>query len=207
MKIVLVSQRQDRDSARGEMRDSLDSRLSVFLTEVGYTAIALPNNPRSVADLCNTLRPAAIVLSGGNTVGELLSRDETEAALLRFARDENTPVLGICRGMQMMNHFLGGSLKKIDSHVARTHTIRFAGSSPPARAVNSYHNLAIDQLADGFNVEATSEDGVIEAIKHSSLPWFGIMWHPERELPFHDEDVALVARVLKTPKARTGQSQ
>ena len=54
--------------------------------------------------------------------------------------------------------------------------------------VNSFHN-ALEKEPSEFEVSARAEDGVIEAIRHKTLPWLGLMWHPEREKEFREEDL------------------
>jgi putative glutamine amidotransferase len=130
-------------------------------------------------------------------------RDATELALLSGAHDRRLPVLAICRGIQVLNVGLGGTLiqdlpsqhpSAIDHDIggarsARTHTISIVPDSKLASAVvrdgiavNSFHHQAIERLADGMIVTATAEDGVIEGIETApGNPWWalGIQWHPE----------------------------
>ena len=54
---------------------------------------------------------------------------------------------------------------------------------------NSFHNFALSRCSENYRILAKSEDGVIEAIRHKSLPWEGWMWHPERETTFNYEDI------------------
>lgn len=116
-------------------------------------------------------------------------RDELEFRLLdRFVR-QGKPVLGVCRGMQCINVYFGGSLlQHIDGHsqrdgVDRTHAVRTAPgpfAALDASIVNSAHHQAADRLGDGLRVEQWSADGVAEAVCHTRLPVWGVQWHPER---------------------------
>lgn len=157
-----------------------------------------------------------IVFSGGGDVNPLYfdeqpirdlhavatERDEMELLLVRRAADKQIPILGICRGIQVMNVAFGGTvLQDIyaqDDNVwikhsqnaprfASSHTVSLEPSSLIARiygkqelAVNSFHHQAVGKLAPGFQVTATSPDGVIEAMEsteHKSI--LGVQWHPE----------------------------
>lgn len=195
MKIVAVSQRVDAYPDRHETRDALDQRLPRFLAAANLVAVPVPNNlaqaeslgaePAKLDVWLAVVKPAAIVLSGGNDVGACADRDTTERLLCQYAAQHNLPLLGICRGMQMMAVIAGGELKKIEGHVKTRHIL----TGEISGAVNSYHKLTVATCPDGYRVIARSEDGAIEAITHNHLPWQGWMWHPEREAPFERADV------------------
>ncbi len=195
MKLVAVSQRVDTYPDRSETRDALDQCLITFLRMAGYLAVPVPNglhtetpdkyHPRILEVWLTAVAPSAIVLSGGNDIGQYAARDFTEEALLDYARSHQLPALGICRGMQMMAHWAGTRLHAVEGHVQTRHQL----SGHIVDDVNSYHSYSLMNCPDGFEVFAHSEDGEIEAIRHVSLPWQGWMWHPEREKEFNLRDI------------------
>ena len=122
-------------------------------------------------------------------------RDAEEAALFEAFYRRGKPIFGICRGMQAINIFMGGSLRThIEGHSDCCHTLRFPiPSAMPlhiARAVNSYHHQAVDRVASSLCAAACAPDGVIEAIFHPRVPILGVQWHPERMVPPFCEDVS-----------------
>lgn len=190
---VVVSQRVDLYPDRQETRDAIDQRLVKWLVQAGCLPIAMPNtlltldaeSGSSHFDLwVSKQKPFAIVLSGGNNIGEFPDRDRTEVKLLEYAYNARLPVLGICRGMQMMAVWAGAQLKEVSGHVRTRHRLTGAWTEN----VNSYHRSALMSCPEEFNITATSEDGEIEAIKHTVLPWEGWMWHPEREPELSSSD-------------------
>jgi len=128
-------------------------------------------------------------------------RDLFEMQVFEFARQQNKPVLAICRGLQLVNIAMGGNLiqdlqengfenhrkgpdgdreHKIEVH-AGTLLAQIAGVQQGF--VNSAHHQGLDQIADGLKVSAFSEDGVVEAIEYEdeSKPFLlAVQWHPER---------------------------
>lgn len=122
-------------------------------------------------------------------------RDEAEFALIRTFLEAGKPILGICRGHQLLNIYFGGSLHQDLSCAAAhssgsdydlVHTVTAAegsllgGMYGSRFTVNSYHHQGIKAVGQGLKVTLTSEEGVIEGIEHESLPVFGVQWHPER---------------------------
>lgn len=199
--IVAITQRIDRIDARNELRDSLDQRMVQWLSQAGVLSVPVSNalvnsnNPSKVSEQpalqnwLETVQPNALVLSGGNDIGEYLQRDVTERYLLSWAKSKKIPVLGICRGLQMIAVWTGGSLIKVEAHAGVRHVLKAVTKNEdwPAH-VNSFHNWGLESCPEGFDVMAQAEDGSIEAIRHSVLPWEGWMWHPEREAPFNQID-------------------
>lgn len=196
MKRVALSQAVTVHPERNERRDTLDQRLTAFLSSLGYLPVPVPNAlqsgpvkdasaPDPVAAWMDDVNVDAIVLSGGNDVGSCPERDLTESRLLEYARRKELPALGICRGMQMMGTWSGATLAPVTGHVRTRHQLHGELSG----SVNSFHNFALAQCPRDFVVIAHSEDDSIEAIRHASLPWEGWMWHPEREATFAVADL------------------
>lgn len=101
------------------------------------------------------------------------------------------PILGICRGMQVLNVVLGGSLIRdlgglCVIHSGHDHIAIADGGALEALfghafLVNSFHHQAIRVPAPGFHVTLRGPDGTVEAIEHEALPILGVQWHPERQ--------------------------
>jgi gamma-glutamyl-gamma-aminobutyrate hydrolase PuuD len=184
---VLITQRVDLLTERGERRDALDQAWGNTLRGMLQSPALIYPMPNRSLDVDKTvahLRPSLIVLSGGNDIGNAPERDATEAALLRRATADRIPVLAVCRGMLMVQHFLGGGLQRLTDHVAVEHRVRSVSedASPHEFSVNSFHAWGIDRgaLANGLQALYCHSDGSVEAARHATLPWLSLMWHPER---------------------------
>ncbi|HYF36088.1 MAG TPA: gamma-glutamyl-gamma-aminobutyrate hydrolase family protein [Prosthecobacter sp.] len=201
---VAVSQRIDEWKDRGERRDALDQRLTLWVAEAGMVPLPVPNGlgellPRWLA----ATAPGGILLSGGNDVGNAPDRDSTEQRLLDYAAKRDLPVLGICRGMQFMAVCAGGQLVHVSGHVRTRHWLNSGPGWP--NSVNSYHSLGLNGCPPGYNVTARSEDGGIEAIRHQVRNWEGWMWHPERDNEADDTSLARFRALFGTPHDGAGQ--
>ena len=190
--LVGVTQRVDTRSAHGERRDCLDQRWTAFLARCGLMPLLIPNRPETALSLVQRTAPAGVLLTGGGDLaaygGETGERDETEHRLLAWAREARKPVLGICRGFEVLLQSAGGRLERTTGHVATRHGVRF--TSGPERVVNSYHDWAATALPPDWREEAVAVDDTIEAACHRTEALRGIMWHPERESPFAESDIA-----------------
>lgn len=198
-KRVVVSQRCDPVVGRDETRDALDIHLSALLWELNFLPVPMTSAISDHEEYIQALMPDAVVLSGGSNIGQTVERDRLETALLLYATTNDLPVLGICRGMQMINHHQGGNLRQISGHVAVRHLIFGPLAVPSQPEVNSFHNIGIvdNDLGNDLEAVAWSNDGAVEALRHRKLPWLGIMWHPERDTPATDFDQTLIRRHLE----------
>ena len=129
----------------------------------------------------------------GNTASRGLEpeRDTAELMLLERFIAAGKPVLGICRGIQIINVFFGGTLcQDLPGHAAADGKDSFHAvctvRSPllavcgPVCRVNSAHHQAVDALGRGLRAIQWAEDGTVEALCHDCLPIWGVQWHPER---------------------------
>lgn len=129
-------------------------------------------------------------------------RDIYDLVLLKLATDRNVPILGICRGMQLINVAFGGTLyqdiptqvkdksinhKQTEPREQGTHTIAIEKDSKLAQvlgvdefSVNTFHHQAVKDLAPNFRTVATTQDGIVEAIEaYPNRSVIGVQWHPE----------------------------
>jgi len=197
MKGVGVTQRVEIVPGYGERRDCLHQAWTKFLISCDLLPVLLPNVAEAALALCETSGVAGLILTGGNDLtalgGDAPERDETENVLLDFAERQSLPVLGVCRGMQVIQQRAGTPLQRIQGHVAPRQVIRINGE--PAE-VNSYHHFGAFQSQPPLDIWAVADDGVVKAIRHNAKPITGIMWHPERCSPFRAADVELFRQVF-----------
>lgn len=190
---ILYTQRVEIVQGYNERRDCADQQLAEFIWACGFMPVPINNLPEHIEQCVEELQPAGIVLSGGNDLfaygGNAPERDKVENKLIELAVQQNVPLLGFCRGMQMLAYHFGAELCNVENHVARRHIIT---GKIRKREVNSYHNYAVLEVPTDFEVLArTTDDGVIEAMRHRHQRLMAIMWHPEREHTFKEEDINL----------------
>lgn len=184
------------------------------IAEAGGTGVMLPltTDSDAVAQLISLCD--GVLLTGGHDVSPSLygqeplagletcpARDRMDATALRLALREDKPVLGICRGIQLMNAALGGTLwqdlptqhpSDVDHHMAPpydrvAHEVRILPGTPlhellgqDLLGVNSYHHQAVRDVAPGLVPMAVSTDGLVEAVYAPGQRFcWGVQWHPE----------------------------
>lgn len=207
MKCVVYTQRVEIIESYGERRDCADQRIADFINACGFLPVPLPNNESLAEHFVNTINPAGIILTGGNSLvkygGVAPERDGMDRKLIEISIKKEIPLYGFCRGMQSILDYFGNELESITGHVAVKHEINMQGN---VQIVNSYHNQACTKLKEGSGLLsiAESNDGVIEAVSHEKMPIVGIMWHPERENMYREMDVQFVKKLFM--ERRNGQS-
>ena len=197
----------------------------------GGIAVLLPPQPVD-AEIANRVLDAldGLIITGGKDVDPALygqephpttdtprtDRDTWEDALLTAAIDRGLPFLGICRGAQVLNVALGGTLHQhlpdvigttrynlgdgvfAENEVAVEPASTLATLVGEGLAVKSYHHQAIDTVADGLVVTARSDDGTIQAVELSSVPFgVAVQWHPEEDAA---QDARLFAGLVDAAK-------
>ena len=200
MKIIGVTQRVEPHPRHPERRDLLDQRWAPFLHRVGALPWILPNHPETARAALGSVEMAGILLTGGNTPaaygGDAPERDRTEELCIRWAVRNALPLLGVCRGMQMIQHHFGVRLRPVAGHVAPRMTLRVEGVPTE---LNSYHTLGATECPAPLVPWATADDGTVKAVRHRELPIAGIMWHPERIAPFRAWDIGYFRQLFDIP--------
>tara|TARA_B100000212_G_scaffold169518_1_gene127548 strand:+ start:5631 stop:6239 length:609 start_codon:yes stop_codon:yes gene_type:complete len=197
MKKILITQRIDLIKEIKEERESLDIRLMKMFSRIDMLpiqiSIAASKDKKDIQNYISSLCPDGILLSGGNDLGQYPERDNLEKEILHLSERENIPIFGICRGLQVLNFFCEGSLIKVNGHCNTRHKI-YGEEEFNNRVVNSFHNYGVFEQNLGKDLKplANSNDGCIEAIRHTKLPWMAIMWHPERESTLNNEDLKII---------------
>jgi putative glutamine amidotransferase len=194
-----------------------DSELAIFALNYfekalafGLLPVGVPNLEPSDAEQYLNLVDA-LIFTGGTDIDPALygqsrhpglgvtirDRDEFELVLARAAIERGLPILGICRGLQILNVVMGGGLEQdlapasgylrhnTGGAIPEFHEVTvLAGELVPLLGertrVNSLHHQAVRELAPGLSVAACSPDGVIEAAIGIDRPVLGVQWHPEQ---------------------------
>jgi putative glutamine amidotransferase len=214
-----VTTRVVKDPSHGELRDALSHDWYPLLEGLGITPLLVPNLEDAVADYLSGIDLRGLILTGGNNLcpetyhledtgvpDTSFARDRTESLLIESAISSGLPILGVCRGMHILNTHFGGRLlpdlsrTASESHVACEHEVeilrpdwieQFGWES---LRVNSFHDQGLTEaeLSRELTCFAKTGAGIIEGLVHAELPIVGIQWHPERKNPAADFDRALL---------------
>ena len=209
--------------------DLLPAKYADAVWRAGGQPLIVPPLPGAAADVLRAVD--ALVVAGGPDIDPRRygapphpelgptrpERDATETLLVRAALDARAPVLGVCRGAQLLNVALGGTLHQHLPEVnggiehragpgAYTATsVRVAPGSRLAEVlgerteVSCYHHQALDRLADGLVPVGWAPDGTLEAVELPGRAWVvGVQWHPEERA----DDDRLFAATVAAARAR-----
>ncbi len=180
----------------GSPHDALDRKWSEFFLEAGLLPIPLPNNAVLAEEIIWGAGIDGFLLTGGETPveydGTNKDRDLVDYMCIDVARNQGLPLIGVCRGMECLLVRSGVTLTLMNqAHIGPGHLVRFSDGRQFVK--NSYHTYGIvGRSCEPFEVVATAEDGSVEAVAQGTL--LGIMWHPERYTPFHEDDIQLFRR-------------
>jgi putative glutamine amidotransferase len=180
-----------------EKRDSISHDWIIFFNKLNFSPILIPNKITHIDSFLDEIKIDGIILSGGDNIGDFSERDFTENKLIKYSMEKKLPMLGVCRGMQILNRFFGGDHEEnsLQTHVKTHHNIslidkKFNLDNSETISVNSFHNNLITSknLAKCLTSFAISQsDGYVEGFFHDSLPIMGVMWHPERSMDNYNE--------------------
>lgn len=182
MKNILLTQRIIR--TKKSFRDAAEKDLINYLLNLDCFSYLVPNsyikNKKKLNLWLANINCNGIVLSGGNDLGEYPERDNLEKFLIKYSIKNSIPVLGICRGAQIIAKFFGNKINKVEGHIG-SHKLKLSENFLINKSVNSFHNYGILKLNNSFKILARSKnDNTIEAFHHRNKKIIGIMWHPER---------------------------
>ncbi len=186
--IIGISLRVTNADKYAEKRDSLSHDWPLLFEQLGFFPLFIPNTLSDISAFLDEMKVSGLILSGGDNVGDEPLRDKTEKIIIDYAMSHSIPLIGICRGMQVINSFFGGKVRILDNstHVNKSHLLNFKNHillKTDSIEVNSFHHNVIDPTNLGKNLSpfAISKiDNTIEGFFHNELQIFGVMWHPER---------------------------
>ncbi|MBF0383001.1 MAG: gamma-glutamyl-gamma-aminobutyrate hydrolase family protein [Magnetococcales bacterium] len=214
---IAITQRVVKNASYAERRDALSQEWASYLHDILPEAILvpLPNHPGVVAKWVEAIKIDGAILSGGNSWGEAPERDATELELIACCRAAMIPLLGVCRGIQVLNKLFGGKVQpdlmalNKTGHVACNHKVKLTGSPFIGFAdgrsdiiTNSFHDCGILQrdVAPQLIPFAETDDGVVEGIFHKNEPIIALQWHPERVGQCADFDRQLIKKLFRNGK-------
>lgn len=222
--IAAYTMREDIIAEYSEKRDSLAIDWWDWSNEMHLLPLPIPTLNEIYSDKINFKNIDILILTGGNDSIKANSdlsdfserRNNWEFEMIKCALVNKTPILGVCRGMHILNLYFGGTLCKSLSqeigsseHAGQNHNIiiedKFVDTFKNKIVnVNSYHNqgIFVSDLSNEFEMVASAEKvykekKIVEMIKHRDLPIYGIQWHPERSFPRMEIDKVILSILLK----------
>jgi N5-(cytidine 5'-diphosphoramidyl)-L-glutamine hydrolase len=185
--VVALSMRITEAAQYPERRDTISHDWIKYLDAWRVIPVMVPNILDNPVAFLEHVKPNLLVLTGGDDLGDTPERDDTEIAMLDYALQEDLAVLGVCRGLQVINTHLRGTLTEVNGHVGQSHFIsvtpHWAALYGEKVEVNSFHTKGIkkDGLANDLVATAIDDENHVEAFCHQSKPVAAVMWHPERD--------------------------
>lgn len=219
--------------------NTLNENYTKAVQAAGGLAMMLPPHQSDIPALLDRLD--GVIITGGGDVDPTRygqerhakteevddERDAFEIAVIEEAIRRDMPILGICRGLQILNVALGGTLhqdvddlvpdshqhKQHDEKVEHTETYQTATLTPGANflrdivkieaiEINTFHHQCLDRVSDSLQTVATTEDGIVEAVVHPGLTFgLAVQWHPEMLAPSRPEHAAIFQALVEAAHA------
>ena len=189
MRNVLISQKFYLDK-HSQLNWMLENNWYKYFKNKKVNLVPLNYNTINYLKL-SELKPLGIIISGGNNLynfkksKENLIRDKFEIKMIKFAIKNKVPLLGICKGFQLIAKIFKSKIIKINNHVRVNHKLKISnkifGEKVKTLKVNSYHNYAIRELPKVFDLIVRHKDRTIEIAKSNKLKILCLMFHPERK--------------------------
>mgnify|MGYP001311640290 CR=1 FL=1 len=209
---IFISQNISKVKSYKEKVNYLSSDWSAFLEKnrPDLKIIPIPNIPKLVDEYYQYFKPDGLILSNGNDIGEFAERDNTEYKLIKKFVKEKKPILGVCRGFQILNYYFSEfdskCLKRLveDNHINKNHFVKicdekFLFLKQNKIKVNSYHKYGVlkKKLAKNFKVFAIYNEDLVEGFFDSQRKIYGVQWHIERNSLSEQYDIGLLDMVFK----------
>ncbi len=203
MKKIAVTQRLIAHKDYPEIRETLDIKWSSLLFQIGFLPIVIPYEI-DFREYFKNNKIDGILLTGGNDLARISfndlseKRDRLEKDIIQFGIENKIPVLGVCRGLQIIADFFGCEIIEVENSVGIKHNLQINKKSKyynylkNLKKVNSYHNYAVKNVADSLLISATDVNGIVKGIEHKHHKIFAQMWHSEREQPFNKNELNLI---------------
>ena len=181
-----------------------------------FACLALPSQNYSLVNKIFSNNLNCIILTGGNDAVKRnknnfsLKRNKFEFKLIDFAIKSRVPVIGICRGMHIINLYFGGKVSKNlnksekNTHLKNNHSVKLQNKikkivNKSNIEVNAFHTQGFYEknLGKGLKLGGVSNDNLVEAIYHENYEIYGFQWHPERNSTLSSYDKKLFSKIIK----------
>ncbi len=191
---ILISCRSYYDKNYKELRDCVDQRLISWVVCLGYVPVLVPNifgqkkNFNDLKKFLSEIKPHGLIISGGEDFGVNKKRDTLEKNLIDYFFKKNKPVLGICRGFQLISKLFGSKIIKANEQVRKKYKITIKEKIPQNINAKCYFNYTINKIPKNFELIGENKIKIkitpwmIKSNNQSCECW---MVHPEREKKFN----------------------
>ncbi len=184
---ILISQVVTYDKKKGYIF-SLSKDWIDYAVKIGVNLI--PYNYNFKKTYLDKIKIDGLILSGGNDLSQFkkkkenIFRDNHEKQILKYCLNKKIPILGICRGFQLISSCYKSKIKRCKNHVRTFHKIILNESNyinSKTLHVNSFHNFCIYKILNKFNIISSHDDKSIEIVEYPAKKILCFMFHPERK--------------------------